>query len=86
MSGSYSRGLITSLRAAFPLTPEHQHGLDDPRAVQAGDPLGATLQTLLRERFLSPVSAGSVRYHVGDQGVGVVVDRPGDGGGARPSS
>jgi hypothetical protein len=58
IAGTYSRRLLTSLRRSGP-TPVRGAGLDDPRLAQAGDPLGARLQTFLREQFLAPLRPAS---------------------------
>ena len=52
LAGTYSRRLLTSLRHAG-LAGWPGAGLDDPRLAQPGDPLGARLQTFLRERLLT---------------------------------
>ncbi|NIZ92972.1 hypothetical protein [Kineococcus rubinsiae] len=52
LTGTYSRRLLVSLRQAG-LATRPGAGLDDPRLAQPGDPLGARLQTFLRERFFS---------------------------------
>ena len=52
LSGSYSRRLLLSLRAGGPPVSPREHGLDDPQRAQPGDPLGANLQTFLRERLV----------------------------------
>ncbi|NAZ82153.1 hypothetical protein GTR02_10020 [Kineococcus sp. R8] len=64
ITGTYSRRLLASLRHTGP-TPLRGAGLDDPRRAQAGDPLGARLQTFLREQFLAaprPASDGLDRW------------------------
>jgi len=58
IAGTYSRRLLASLRHTGP-TPARGAGLDDPRLAQAGDPLGARLQTFLREQFLAPLRPAS---------------------------
>lgn len=52
LEGTYSRPLLDSLREVLGAGVPVRHGLDDPHTVAAGDPLGATLQTVLRERLL----------------------------------
>jgi hypothetical protein len=64
LSGTYSRILLESLRRSGPRISARERGLDDPGKAQPGDPLGANLQTFLRERFAHElnsrlVSAGS---------------------------
>lgn len=49
--GTYSGRLLRSLRGALPSAPAVRHGLDDPHTTQAGDPLGAAVQTTLRSYF-----------------------------------
>jgi len=58
IAGTYSRRLLLSLRRSGP-TPVPGAGLDDPRLAQAGEPLGARLQTFLREQFLAPLRPAS---------------------------
>ncbi|MBB2901022.1 hypothetical protein FHR75_001810 [Kineococcus radiotolerans] len=53
-TGTYSRRLLNSLRAAAIPVPRRERGLDDPGKAQAGDPLGANVQTFLRERLVLP--------------------------------
>lgn len=53
-TGTYSRRLLLSLRGAAIAVPRRERGLDDPRRAQPGDPLGANLQTVLRERLVLP--------------------------------
>jgi streptomycin 6-kinase len=57
LAGTYSRTLLNSLRVAIPTSPDVHLGLDDPHTAQAGDPLGAGLQTFLREQYLTPLHA-----------------------------
>ncbi|MGI4893745.1 MAG: hypothetical protein ACRYF3_01375 [Janthinobacterium lividum] len=52
--GVYSRALLRSLRATLDAGEGHRRGLDDPHAAQPGEPLGANLQTFLRDRLLRP--------------------------------
>ncbi|WP_432563893.1 hypothetical protein [Kineococcus sp. SYSU DK003] len=52
LAGTYSRALLASLRDSGPVISRRERGLDDPEKAQPGDPLGANLQTFLRERFL----------------------------------
>ncbi|WP_432563232.1 hypothetical protein [Kineococcus sp. SYSU DK003] len=52
-SGTYSRALLASLRTALSAGAADRRGLDDPHRVVAGEPLGATVQTFLRERLLT---------------------------------
>ena len=61
LTGSYSRRLLVSLRAALSPGQAVRHGLDDPHAAAAGDPLSATVQTLLRDRLL----VGEPTHHDG---------------------
>lgn len=51
-SGTYSRKLLISLRVALAEARPTPRGLDDPTLAVPGDPLGATLQTVLREHLL----------------------------------
>ena len=53
LAGTYSRRLLLSLRATGPQVSRRERGLDDPEKAQPGDPLGANLQTFLRERLMS---------------------------------
>lgn len=53
LTGCYSRKLLTSLRAALPPGEATRHGLDDPHAAAPGDPLSASIQTLLRDHLLT---------------------------------
>lgn len=53
LRGTYSRSLLLSLRAALAAGAGHRRGLDDPHVAQRGEPLGANLQTFLRDRFLT---------------------------------
>ncbi|WP_380171217.1 hypothetical protein ACFEMC_19825 [Kineococcus sp. DHX-1] len=50
--GTYSRRLLESLRRDGPTISRRERGLDDPEKAQPGDPLGANLQTFLRERLV----------------------------------
>lgn len=52
MTGTYSRALLASLRRDGPAISRRERGLDDPEKAHAGDPLGANLQTFLRERLV----------------------------------
>lgn len=52
LTGVYSRGLLRSLRSTLSAGNATRHGLDDPHTADAGDPLSATIQTLLRDRLL----------------------------------
>ncbi|NYD22339.1 hypothetical protein [Kineococcus aurantiacus] len=52
LSGTYSRRLLESLRRDGPVISRRERGLDDPEKAHAGDPLGANLQTFLRERLV----------------------------------
>lgn len=54
-AGAYSRRLLESLRRDGPLISARERGLDDPEKAQAGDPLGANLQTFLLERLVLEV-------------------------------
>ena len=56
-TGTYSRRLLLSLRGAAIAVPRRERGLDDPRKAQPGDPLGANLQTFLREQLVLPPRA-----------------------------
>lgn len=69
LAGTYSRRLLTSLRVVLGPDVPVRHGLDDPHAVVAGDPLGATLHTVLRDRLLrrSVPEAHDVRWLVPGQ-------------------
>ena len=60
-TGTYSRRLLASLRAAAIAVPRRERGLDDPCRAQPGDPLGANLQTLLRERLVLPERVVALR-------------------------
>jgi hypothetical protein len=51
LSGTYSRTLLESLRRNGPTISVRERGLDDPEKAQPGDPLGANLQTFLRDRL-----------------------------------
>ncbi len=51
ITGSYSRRLLESLRRDGPVISPRERGLDAPEKAQAGEPLGANLQTFLRERL-----------------------------------
>ena len=52
-SGTYSRKLLLSLRSALAEARPAPRGLDDPQLASPGDPLGALVQTLLREHLLT---------------------------------
>ncbi len=52
LAGTYSRQLLESLRRDGPAISRRERGLDDPEKAQPGDPLGANLQTFLRERLV----------------------------------
>ena len=54
LAGAYSRRLLASLRDTGPAVSRRERGLDDPEKAQPGDPLGANLQTFLRERLVMP--------------------------------
>jgi hypothetical protein len=60
-TGTYSRRLLASLRAAHLAVPRRERGLDDPGRAQPGDPLGANLQTFLRERLVLPAREVALR-------------------------
>lgn len=51
-TGTYSRKLLLSLRAALSEARPAPRGLDAPDLAVPGDPLSATVQTLLREHLL----------------------------------
>ncbi|GAA0310811.1 hypothetical protein [Kineococcus aurantiacus] len=53
LSGTCSRALLESLRRVLPPGVASRRGLDDPHATNPGDPLGARLQTLLRQQLLT---------------------------------
>lgn len=55
VTGSYSRKLLASLRAVLDPGVAVRHGLDDPHTAAPGDPLSASVQTLLREHLLPGV-------------------------------
>lgn len=55
LAGAYSRRLLESLRRDGPVISARERGLDDPEKAQPGDPLGANLQTFLRERLVLEV-------------------------------
>jgi len=61
LRGSYSRALLLSLRPVLLAGAGHRRGLDDPHVAQCGEPLGATLQTFLRERLLTRGGSGTGR-------------------------
>lgn len=53
LRGTYSRALLHSLRPVLAAGAGHRRGLDDPHVAQRGEPLGANLQTFLRDRLLT---------------------------------
>lgn len=65
LAGTYSRRLLLSLRATGPRVSRRERGLDDPEKAQPGDPLGANLQTFLRERLMSRAPEPSRLISVG---------------------
>ncbi|WP_432543748.1 hypothetical protein [Kineococcus sp. SYSU DK002] len=75
LSGTYSRALLHSLRRALPSGVDSRRGLDDPHRCAPGDPLGARLQSLLRQHLAltppallapaAPVPAGGAQPDAG---------------------